>query len=126
MSHKTPVYVKVDNEEALIEALEEMGYTVRKGKHTLSAFDWKIECDLSILKDGKQLNIGFLKTKDGYKVEADWWGTGINSKEFQEQLNQLHGKHKVKNWLLKNGYKVTYETDEEGNLVVVGSRWRTD
>lgn len=125
MSHKTEVHVKVDNEKALKEALEEMGYQVRTGRHTLSAFDWSMTCDLSLVKDGEQLNVGFLKQDDGYKVEADWWRTGVNSKEFSENLNVLHGKHKVKNWLKDNKYKVTYEEDEEGSLIVVGSRWKS-
>ncbi len=123
MSHKTPVQVRVDNEAALTEALKEMGYSVRVGSHSLSGYDWSMECDLSVLKDEKQLNIGFRKTDDGYEVEADWWGSGINSKDFQEQLNQLHGKHKTKNWLTKKGYKVTYAYENDGALVVTGSKW---
>lgn len=124
MSHKTEVHVKVDNEQALKDALEEMGYFVRTGKHTLKAFDWSMDCDLSVTKDNKQLMIGFKKTEEGcYKVEADWWGTGINEKKFTEDLNIAHGKHKVKNWFSDNRYKVSYEQDEDGSLVVVGTRW---
>ena len=124
MSHKTEVHVKVDNEQALKEALEEMGYTAKTGKHTLKAFNWTMDCDVSVMKNDKQLMIGFSKIDDGYKVEADWWGTGINQKKFQESLNMLHGKHKVKNWFSQNRYKVSYEEAEDGSLVVVGTRWK--
>lgn len=123
MSHKVEIEVKIDNEQALQEALTEMGYEVRMGKHELSAFDWTMECDMSIKKDNKQLNIGFRKEEDRLVMEADFWGSGINQKEFEESLNQLHAKHKVKNWLLKKGYKVTYEEDLVGNVRVVGSKW---
>lgn len=124
MSHKTELKVNVDNQEALEQALEEMGFKVRKGKHTLNAWDWKMDCDLSILKDEKQLNIGFKKQEDGtFSVEADWWGTGINEKDFRDDLNQFHSKHKVSNWLKNNKYKVAYAEEEDGCLVVTGTRW---
>ena len=125
MSHKTPVQVNIDNERALIQALEEMGYEARVEKHELKAFQWKMDCDVSVIKDGKQLNLGFKKVDNHYEMEADWWGTGINPKDFQEQLNQKHSKHKVKNWFLDNNYKVSYEEQEDGSLVVVGSKWRS-
>jgi hypothetical protein len=124
MSHKVKIHANVDNEVALIQALEEMGYEVRKGPHKLSAFDWTMDCDLSIVKNGKQLNVGFKKVGDKFEMEADWWNTGINPKEFEEQLNVGHGKHKVANWFLEKGYKVSYETAEDGSLVVVGKRWK--
>jgi hypothetical protein len=125
MSHKQVIEVNIDNREALLEALKEMGYKVREGKHTLCDFDWTIQADISILtQDDKQLNIGFIQQQDGsYKIEADFWRTGINQKDFQEQINVLHAKHKTVNWLSTHGYGVTFETDMAGELVVVGTQW---
>jgi uncharacterized membrane protein YfhO len=124
MSHKTEIEVNIDDRDALKEALTEMGFTVREGKHELGAFGWKMECDLSIKKKDRQLNIGFSEQEDGtYKVEADWWGTGLDQQKFRDDLNQLHSKHKASNWLRKNKYKVSYEQEEDGSIVVVGTRW---
>lgn len=124
MSHKTRLNVRIDDKDALIKALEEMGYEVSEERRTLSAFSWQMETDLVVKKDGNVLNIGFKEQEDGsFKIEADFYGTGISTTEFQEQLNVLYGKHKVTNWLIRNRYTPTYETDEEGNLVVVGTRW---
>jgi hypothetical protein len=123
MSHKTNVEVTVDDKDCLIAALEEMGYTVG-GKKTLKAFDWKINADVTISKNGKDINLGFIEKEDGtFKLEADFYGTSINQKNFQEQVNTLHGKHKVTKWFTENRYQTSLETDEEGNMVVVGTKW---
>lgn len=124
MSHKTDVAVKVDDRTALIQALAEMGYEAVEGKKILKAYDWKIEADITVKKNGSQINLGFIEQADGsFKVEADFYGTGISQAKFQEDLNKLHGKNKVTNWFTENRYQTSLETDEEGNLVVVGTKW---
>jgi hypothetical protein len=124
MSHKTTLKTNIDNKEALIGALAEMGFTVKEEKTSLSAWGWTMVSDFAISRDGKSMNIGAEKQKDGtYRVEADLYKTGFNITDFQDQLNVLHGKHKVNNWMLENRYQTTFETDEAGDLVVVGRRW---
>ena len=126
MSHKVDVDVKIDNQEALIKALEEMGYEAHVEKKRLSAYGWSIDADITIKKkeSGRQPNIGFIKQEDGtFKMEADFFLSGINETDFRNELNILHGKHKVSDWLVKHRYNTSYEKDEEGNMVVLGTRW---
>lgn len=125
MSHKAEVHVVVNDKESLINALHDMGLEVVEGKQKLdSKYRFSIDCDLSVKKNGEQLMIGFSQQKDStFKMEADFYGTGLNSREFQKQVNVGHGKHKVSKWFNENRYTTTYEKDEEGNLVVVGTKW---
>lgn len=125
MSHLVKVDVKVDNTEALKQSLEEMGYEVREGQHTLSAWGWKMNCDFSIKKNGRQLMVGFKELEDGtIKIEADWYGTGIGREKFQEDLNQLHSKHKTVNIVRKKGWKLGKEKVlEDGTIEIRASRW---
>lgn len=124
MSHKTEVAVNIDNREALIAALEEMGYGVELNKKIGSNYGFTIDADIAVVKGSNRLTIGFKQKDDGtFKLEADFYGTGISQKTFQDQVNTLHAKHKTSGWLAENRYQVSYETDEDGDLVVVGTKW---
>jgi uncharacterized membrane protein YfhO len=124
MSHKTELKVNIDNKKALMDALTEMGFTVTDEKRKLAAFSWTMDTDITVKKDGRLINVGFKQQEDGtFTCQHDFYGTSISVGDFQKNLNTLHGKHKVANWLNENRYQVTYERDEDGDLVVVGSKW---
>lgn len=125
MSHLVKLEVKVDSLDAVAQALEEMGFEVRREKHTLSNFGWKMDCDLSIKKNGKQLMVGFVEQEDGtIKSNADWYGTGVNRNEFNQQLQQLHAKHKATAALTKRRWKVgEFIKQADGSLTAVARRW---
>lgn len=125
MSHFTTVEVALKDLANVAESLKEMGFEVQEGKHTIT--DWAHqthEVDLSIKKDGKQLTLGWAHTADGaLTMVHDFWGTGLNQKNFMTELNSLYSKNTATKWLQGKGYSVSYDHDEEGNLLVVGSRW---
>ncbi len=125
MSHLTQIAIELDDLNAIKEALVEMGYEVREGKHRLSAFDWNMEADLSVQKNGRQLNIGFMQKEDGViDIKADFWNTGVNQKNFREQLQQLHAKHKTISIIRKKGWKVGNATTlEDGSIKLTATRW---
>ncbi len=124
MSHLVTVDCKIDSIEALSEALVEMGYEPVRNA-TISSRYWNDKkVDLGIRKDGKTITIGWVNDgNDTYDLIADWFCTGINQGEFVEAVNVGHTKHKTSSWMKKNGYSVKYETNTDGNLVVVGTRW---
>jgi len=127
MSHKTEVKVQVDHVASIKKSLEEMGYQIKEGKHVLKAFDWKIDADFSLMKDGRQLNVGFVEQEDGtVACEADWWGTGINQNKFQQQLQQLHSKHKVIHTVRQKGWNVDESqvtVGQDGAIGFSATRW---
>jgi hypothetical protein len=124
MSHKTELKVNIDNKKALMDALTEMGFTVTDEKVHLHAWSWHMDSDITVKKNGDLVNVAFQQQADGsFKVEHDFYGTSINATKFGNDLNVLHGKHKVTDWLMDNRYSVAYETDEDGDLVVVGEKW---
>jgi len=125
MSHLVSITVELDSMDAVAQALEEMGYDVRREQHTLSAFGWKMNCDLSIKKNGKQLMVGFKQNEDGsITSEADWYGSGINRDKFTKELTQLHAKHKTVNALNKRRWKVgEFVKQADGSLKATARRW---
>ncbi len=125
MSHLVELKVQLDDMKAIKDALEEMGFEVREGKHKLSAYGWNLNCDLSIKKDGKQLMVGFTQKDDKtIEVQADWHGTRISRKEFQKDLQQLHAKHKARNVLKKRRWSLGKEQVlADGSIQFTATRW---
>ena len=123
MSHYVEVDCKVDNAEALKKALEEMGYNYTEGSHQIRSYGQKRTFELSVVKDGNQLPIGWIKKDEELVLEGDFYNTGIKSSAFGKEVSRLHTKHKTSDWLLKKGYRVKHEVDNEGRAVVVGTKW---
>lgn len=123
MSHYTKVDCKVDNMDALKKALTEMGYGYREGSHDITSFGNTRTFEISILKDNKQIPVGWINKENTLKLEGDFYMTGINSAEFGNEVSRLHTKYKTEDWLKKKGYRVKHEVNEEGKMVVVGSKW---
>jgi hypothetical protein len=123
MSHYTKVDCKVDNMDALKKALSEMGYGYREGSHDITSYGQTRTLELSVLRDKAQMPIGWIKEGSNLALEGDFYGTGINSVEFGNEVSRLHTKYKTEDWLKKKGYRVKHEVDEEGRMVVVGSKW---
>lgn len=123
MSHYTKVDCKVDNMDALKKALTEMGYGYEEGSHNITSFGHTRTFEISILKDNKQIPVGWIKEDNTLRLEGDFYMTGINSTKFGNEVSRLHTKHKTEDWLKKKGYRVKHEVNEEGKMVVVGSKW---
>lgn len=125
MSHADTVEIHLKDLTMVAEALKEMGFQIKEGKHTIA--DWakrSFEVDLSASKDGKQLCLGWRQKADGsLEMVKDWYGIGMNQKDFMAQLSTLYSKNTATQWLKGKGYSVAYENDEQGNLIVVGSKW---
>jgi DNA-binding NarL/FixJ family response regulator len=130
MSHLAKIAVAVDNLDAVEAALKEMGYGVRreKNKHHLHAYAWNMDCDISVLdKNGRQLYIGFDQKADGtIEAQYDLYGSGVNREQFNQQLQQLHSKHKVVNVLREKRWSVAddnIEVNADGSITFYASRW---
>ena len=129
MSHLTTLQVEIDDMNAVKETLKELGYEVREEeqKHTInSRWGWKLNADVSATKNDKQMPIGFIQNEETGKIEvqADWFDMDMNQKQFQDELNRLHAKHKTINEVKKRGWKVAdIKEDNEGNITIDASRW---
>jgi hypothetical protein len=109
--------------DALKRALIELGYGVHEGSHNITSFGQTRTFDMSITKNGKQLPVGWIKEEDGYRLEGDFYMTGIDTSDFGKQISQLHTKYKTTDWLTQKGYRVSYEKNSDGKTVVVGTKW---
>lgn len=124
ISHLVQIQCKVDDLKALEATLNEMGYGSIRNTEMKSSWWASKKVDLLLTKDGRAKTIGWQKNAEGsYDIVADWYSTGINQKQFVEEVNIGHAKHKASDWLISNGYSVAYEVAEDGDLVVVGSKW---
>jgi hypothetical protein len=125
MSHFTTIKVQIKDGEVLREVLQELGYGVEmntmvrgyRGDTTSANF---------VIRRSNGYDIGFRK-KDGdenYEVIADFWGTGINQKQFLNEIQQKYAHRMLMNTVVQQGYCVEdEEVMEDGTVRVVVGRW---
>jgi hypothetical protein len=125
MSHFTTIKVQIKDGEVLREVLQELGYGVEmntmvrgyRGDTTSANF---------VIRRSNGYDIGFRK-KDGdenYEVIADFWGTGINQKQFLNEIQQKYAHRMLLNTVVQQGYDVeAEEVMEDGTVRVVVGRW---
>jgi hypothetical protein len=125
MSHFTTIKVQIKDGEVLREVLQELGYGVEmdtmvrgyRGDRTAANF---------VIRRSNGYDIGFRK-KDGdenYEVIADFWGTGINQRQFLNEVQQKYAHRMLMNTVERQGYSVeAEEVMEDGTVRVVVGRW---
>jgi len=132
MSHFSRIRTTFRHREALVQCIQELGYSVEtdttiKGHHGLH------NVDIAARKKGGYA-IGFVKNTDGvYDLVADWWGvSGTNEQKIAEELKrqagaiqQEYAKKMVLEQAGKEGFELVSEKDEQdGTVRLVVRRWR--
>jgi hypothetical protein len=108
MSHLSTIDVKLDSLDALKKALEEMGYGYVEGTRTMrTMYGQSTTVELQVKRDNKELPVGFRTTNNSdYELVADWWGLGINSDKFANDVRAYHAKHKLVDTATSKGFKL--------------------
>ena len=116
MSEYTIMEVEIDDEEALMESLKEMGMTPYKHEIPVSYKDYRgsTRAKVDVTVDTRYGKVGFEKVGGKYKIHSDSSGridTGL--------LTQLHSKHKVRKAVKRKSSKyrlVKEDVDAQGNI----------
>lgn len=117
MSHFVHTELKLSNQNAIIEALKNMGFNVKVGRHIMpNGYGQRESVDFAI--EGKP--IGFRKKGNEYEMVADFWGTGINRHEFVRNLKREYAKVQVSEICSKIGLRASeWVEKEDGTLEMV-------
>src|SRR4030042_3611541 len=88
MSHFSRITTKFRHKLALIQGLEEMGYTVETDT-TIKGYHGLHNVDIAVNKI-QGYGIGFARNNNGtYDMVADWWGiAGTGQKKIADELKQ--------------------------------------
>jgi hypothetical protein len=131
VSHFSRIRTTFRHRGALVQCLQEMGYTVAENT-TVQGHHGCHTVDISATtKQG--FGIGFVSNSDGsYDMVADWWGVKTrNQMRMAEELRVRAGaiqKEYAKSMVLeqtsKDGFEVISETEEsDGTIRIVMRRW---
>ena len=101
----------------VIEALKNMGLGLDEdAKRVYGVFEGRNSiCDAVLTKDGKRISMGVL-FDDGtghLMLVGDFWGTGLNSEVFQDELSRAYQRINVMTLAELNGWTVDDATIEE-------------
>ena len=86
--------------------------------------------DAGLLKDGKQVAVGFKYIKEGSKkkleIAGDFFGTGIDERGFVDKLSQAYKKHDVIRQCKEQGWNISKKDitidSSTGEIVINASR----
>lgn len=132
MSHFSRIRTTFRHREALIQCMQELGYTVETDT-TIKGYHGQHNVDIAVKKSGGY-GLGFVKNPEGtYDMIADWWGVSGNGertiaeelKQQAETIQKEYAKKIVLEQTAADGFDVVSETEEtDGTVRIVVRRWR--
>ena len=132
MSHFSCIRTTFRHREALIQCMQELGYTIETDT-TIKGYHGQHNVDIAAKKYGGY-GLGFVKNPDGtYDMVADWWGvSGKGEKKIAEELKEQaetlqkeYAKKMVLEQAAADGFCLVSETEEnDGTVRIVVRRWK--
>jgi hypothetical protein len=125
VSHFTRTRTKLSDAETLRGALEAMGYKVLPpGAGVMGFAGGKAKAEFKIKPGMSDYEIGFVASKDGYSIVADWWGLrGLEQQSFVQALTQGYARFATVSSLAAEGFEIQDEVvDDEGVIRLTLSR----
>lgn len=122
MSHFTRVRTRFADGTVLRRALEEMGHEVRPvGRGVRGWMGQRTDAEFKIRPGRGNHEIGFVESKAGYEVVADWYGVrGTTEREFVRELRQTYALVSTVSTLRERGFEIDRRsTEESGEIRVV-------
>ena len=127
MSHKTELKTKLDNKKYILDALTQMDCKYKEAEEgkklkTESQFSG-VATDVDILVSnigGKNVKnaVGLNKQTDGsFSIVGDYWGTGINERDFTSNLQMQSKKLETSDRLAEHGFDLSETLSETKNEV---------
>lgn len=132
MSHFSRIRTTFRHRDALIQCMQELGYTV-EADTTIQGYHGRHNVDIAV-KKSRGYALGFLKSPDGtYDLVADWWGVSGKgeqkiAKELKHQAEAIqreYAKKMVLEQAAADGFDLVSQTEEsDGTVRIVVRRWR--
>ncbi len=132
MSHFSRIRTTFRRREALIQCMQELGYTVETDT-TITGYHGQHNVDIAVKKSGRYC-LGFVENPEGtYDMVADWWGiSGKGETKIAEELNHQaetiqkeYAKKIVLEQTAADGFDLVSETEEnDGTVRIVVRRWK--
>lgn len=123
MSHFTTIKVQIKNSEILHQVLQELGYQVECNTTVRGYRGDKIQAEY-VIRQKNGYDLGFRSSGENYEIVADFWGAGINQKEFVNSLTQKYAHKTLMATVQEQGFNVEEEEVlEDGTVRVVVGRW---
>lgn len=106
MSHFSALKTQICEEEHLVQALEDLGYTVESG--VIRGFRGiEKAVDIKVPSGTSGYDIGFVREGKRYDIVADWWGiNAIRQQAFFEKVTQQYAYRATRAKLEKQGFDV--------------------
>ena len=131
MSHFSRIRTTFRRREALIQCMQELGYTVETDT-TITGYHGQHNVDIAVKKSGRSY-LGFVENPEGtYDMVADWWGiSGKGERKIAEELNHQaetiqkeYAKKIVLEQTAADGFDLVSEIEEnDGTVRIVVRRW---
>ena len=132
MSHFSRIRTKFRHREALVECLQNLGYSVETDT-TVKGYHGQHDVEIAARRSGGY-GIGFVKNPDGtFDMVADLWGAGSRTQaKMAEELDAQSGiiqKAYAQKMVLEqariDGFDVVSQVEEkDGTLRIVVRRWQ--
>ncbi|MDD1693207.1 MAG: DUF1257 domain-containing protein [Methanoregula sp.] len=132
MSHFSRIRTTFRHREALIQCMQELGYTIEIDT-TIKGYHGQHNVDIAVKKSGGY-GLGFVKNPEGtYDLVADWYGvSGKSERKIAEELKRQaetiqkeYAKKMVLEQAVADGFEVVSETEEQdGTVRIVVRRWK--
>jgi hypothetical protein len=120
MSHFSRIKTQMVEQEYLVQALKDSGYTCEIGENLKIRGYGGQQMHVQIKVPTKVLSydIGFRKAGKAYECVADWYGIRrVNQQQFLQQVTQRYAYHATRSKLEEQGFSVISEETEEGNRI---------
>lgn len=121
MSHFSRIKTQIVEKTFLIEALQDLGFTVEEGDLKVNGFGGQRMSVELIASRRFSYPIGFRKNNDTYEIIADWYGVrGVRSNEFKNQLMRRYAYLATRAKLEAQGFTlVSEQVEEKGQIRLV-------
>jgi len=120
MSHFSRIQTQIVEQEHLLKALEDLGYSYETGDLSVRGFGGQTAKADVVVHMRLSNSIGFHKVGESYQIIADWWGVrGIKQKEFTDKISQRYAYHATRASLEQQGFSLVEETTDKGAVRLV-------
>ena len=120
MSHFSRIKTQMVEQEYLLHALKDAGYSYEVGENLkVRGFGGqKTHVEIKVPTKFLSYDIGFRKSGKAYECVADWYGIRrINQQQFLQQVTQRYAYHAARAKLEEQGFSLVSEDVQEGNRI---------
>jgi hypothetical protein len=121
MSHLTRIKTQLVEQEYLLRALQDLGYTYEVGDLRVGALGERTPVEIKVRTGFLSAAIGFRKAGTAYEMVADWslvWR--VTRDTFLRQLTQRYAYHAAKAKLQEQGFTLAAEEKQpDGQIRLV-------